>query len=275
MQARAPGSAIRLKVAILGAGRMGQALLQRIEASRELELAGVWGRSGSNVIRQLDRLLESADVAIDFTLPDATARVLEDVTRAGKPLVCGVTGLDRDRMRQVGEAACSIPLLYDRNMSIGIAALTELVALAARTLGEAFAASVHEIHHVHKRDAPSGTALKLAEALAAARGRDIDEVYRYEAGYGSQSEGGRRAAGDIVVTAERRGEVAGEHCVRFESVAEALTLTHSVTDRRVFADGALLAAAWLVGRPAGLYSMRDVVQARGAGGGEPRSDSVN
>lgn len=258
-----------MKVAVLGAGRMGRALVRCIEARPELELAGVWARNGD-----LHGLLEAADVAVDFTLPDATLDVLAGATRAGKPLVCGVTGLDDRQMKQVAEAAGSIALLYDRNMSVGIAVLAELVALAGASLGPAFAATIHEVHHVHKKDAPSGTALKLAESLARARGREFRDVYRFRPG----GEAPRESAGDIVVTAERCGEVAGEHRVRFESGLEALDLHHSVSDRSVFAEGALTAAAWLTGRPAGLYAMRDVVQARSGGdggGGDRTGDSVN
>lgn len=261
-----------MKVAILGAGRMGQVLVRSIEASQAFELAGVWSRNtdASAVSGDLDRLLQEADVAVDFTLPGATAEVLQHVTRAGKPLVCGVTGLDDGLMSRMAETARSIPLLYDRNMSVGIAVLTELVALAAGSLGSAFAASVHEAHHLHKKDAPSGTALKLGEALAGARHQVFGDVCRYRPGETAV----RRAADDIVISAERRGDVAGEHHVRFESGAETLTLSHAVSDRGVFASGALAAAAWLTGQPPGLYGMRDVVRARAAGGGQPSRDSV-
>lgn len=261
-----------MKVAILGAGRMGQALVRAIEPSQDIELAGVWSRSTetAGVGGELGRLLQDADVAIDFTLPAATAEILLHVTRAGKPLVCGVTGLDDERMSRVAEAARTVPLLYDRNMSIGIAVLTELVTLAGASLGQAFVASVREVHHVHKKDAPSGTALKLGEALAGARQQAFRDVYRYE----SDGEARRRSPGEIMVTAERRGDVPGEHHVRFESGAETLILSHSVTDRGVFAAGALMAAAWLTRQSPGLYGMRDVVQARAPGGGQPSRDSV-
>lgn len=257
-----------MKIAILGAGRMGQALVRCIEARPALELAGVWARSGRH---ELDDLLAAADVAIDFTLPGATAAVLAEATRAGKPLVCGVTGLDDEKMQQVVAAARSIPLLYDRNMSVGIAVLAELVSFAGASLGPAFAASIHEVHHRRKKDAPSGTALKLAETLARARGQAFRDVYRYR----PDGEAPRESAGDIVVTAERRGEVAGRHRVRFDSGSEILDVGHSVSDRAVFAEGALLAAAWLRERPVGLYAMRDVVQSRLARGGHWARDSVN
>lgn len=263
-----------MKVAILGAGRMGQALVQSIEGSDDLSLAGVWSRSaGASIVvdHDLGRVLRRADVAIDFTLPGATADILDQVTHAAVPLVCGVTGLDAPLIRRLAEAARSIPLLYDRNMSPGVAVLTELVALAGASLQPPFAASIAETHHLNKRDAPSGTALKLGEALAQARRQHFRDVYRYRPGGAAE----RRSVEDIVVTAERRGKVAGEHIVRFESGIETLTLSHSVADRRVFAAGALLAARWLVRRGPGLYGMRDVVQARAAGGGEQGRDSVD
>lgn len=261
-----------MKVAILGAGRMGQALVRSIETSRELELAGVWSRRAavSGQTSDLESLLKRADVAVDFTLPGATAEILRQAARARKPLVCGVTGLDDELLRRMSESARSIPLLYDRNMSLGIAVLAELVALAGATLGREFSASIHEVHHVHKKDAPSGTALKLGEALASARKQVFRDVYRFDAD-GKDVE---RSAGAITVTAERRGEVAGEHYVCFESGVETLSLGHTVSDRRVFADGALLAAAWLTRQPAGLYSMRDLAQSRSTGGGQRSGDSV-
>ena len=261
-----------MKVAILGAGRMGQALVRSIDESKDIELAGVWSRRSTVPATggDLYRLLNAADVAVDFTLPGATAEILRQATRAGKPLVCGVTGLDEDLMGRVAEAARSIPLLYDRNMSIGIAVLAELVAFAGASLGPEFAASIHEVHHVHKKDAPSGTALKLGETLAAARQQAFRDVVRFK----PDGTAAGRAPGEITVTAERRGEVAGEHCVRFDSGAETLSLGHSVTDRRVFAAGALLAASWLTRQVPGLYGMRDVVQSRPDSGGQRSSDSV-
>jgi 4-hydroxy-tetrahydrodipicolinate reductase len=261
-----------MKVAILGAGRMGQALVRSIATSRDLELVGVWSRhaAGSGRSSDLEGLLTQADVAVDFTLPGATAEILEQAARAGKPLVCGVTGLGDELMRRVAESAHSIPLLYDRNMSLGIAVLAEVVALAGASLGPEFCTSIHEVHHVHKKDAPSGTALKLGEALASARKQAFRDVYRFE----TDGKAVERSPGAITVTAERRGEVAGEHCVRFESGAETLSLSHTVSDRRVFAAGALLAAAWLTRQPPGLYGMRDVVRSRSTGGGQRSGDSV-
>lgn len=261
-----------MKVAILGAGRMGQALATQIADNPELTLAGVWVRrvasaeAGGTALlahadTDLEAILSAADVAVDFTLPDATTHVLDVATRCRRPLVCGVTGLSDEQRRRLQGASRLIPLLYDRNMSVGIAVLCELVARAAASLGPEFTAAIHEIHHVHKKDAPSGTALQLGEALARARHLDFESVCHIAADPET-----RRSPGEIVVTSERRGEVAGEHRVRLASAGESLELCHAVTDRRVFAAGALRAATWLRRQAPGLYAMGDVVRAARDGG---------
>ncbi len=214
---------------------MGQAIMQAIDTADDLQVSGVWARGES-----IDEVVAAADVIIDFSLPDATAILLEAVLRHQKPLVCGVSGLDDSLWTALQKAATVIPLVYDRNMSQGIAVLDDLVSRAARSLGAEFAAEVHETHHIHKVDSPSGTALQLGETVAAARGQDnAENAVRFEV--------------------ERRGDVPGEHTVIFSSPTETLTLGHSVTTRQVFADGALRAARWVTGQPAGLYRMRDVL----------------
>jgi 4-hydroxy-tetrahydrodipicolinate reductase len=186
----------------------------------------------------LGAVAAAADVLIDFSLPGATNEVLAAAVGRRRPLVCGVSGLDAEQLSAIDAAAGSIPLVYDRNMSLGIAVLDALVGEAAAALGSGFEAEIHETHHVHKVDAPSGTALKLGGTLAAARGMPPEDV-RY--------------------VVERRGEVPGDHAVIFRSPTETLELAHSVTTRRVFADGALHAARWVVNQPPGRYRMRDVL----------------
>jgi 4-hydroxy-tetrahydrodipicolinate reductase len=254
-----------LKIAVLGAGRMGHEIISAIGSSGDAELAGLWVRAdraaetlppGAIVSSNLPEVLADAQVAVDFSLPSATREVLDAVTGAGVPLLCGVTGLGEEEMRQLKVSAKSIPLLYDRNMSLGMAVLQDLVARAAPRL-EQFLAEIHETHHVHKKDAPSGTAIALGQALAESVGRDFEEVYRYE----PAGTAVRRTPDDIVFEVTRRGEVAGEHTVIFRSEAESLELTHRVSDRRVFAQGALRAARWLVAQPAGFYRMSDMMSA--------------
>jgi 4-hydroxy-tetrahydrodipicolinate reductase len=212
---------------------MGQAIADSITASDAVELEGIWKRGDD-----LDALAAGCDVLIDFSLPEATSEVVAAALRHKVPLVCGVSGLADEQMAALDAAAASIPVLFDRNMSLGVAVLENLVRKAARALGSEFDVKVHETHHVHKIDAPSGTALKLGEAIADARGTDPKDM-SYES--------------------ERRGEVPGDHDVTFRSPTETLALAHSVTTRQVFADGALRAARWIADKPPGRYSMQDVL----------------
>ena len=223
-----------IRVAIAGAGRMGKAIEAGLDGQQDMEFVGFWGRGDD-----LDALMSSADVVIDFSLPDGTAEVLEAVLRQKKPLVCGVSGLNDTQVARLDEVARYVPLVYDRNMSLGIAVLERSVREAAASLGASFEVEISEVHHVHKKDAPSGTALKLGEAVAEARG---------EPGTGSVS-----------FASERRGEVPGDHEVIMRSATETLTFAHSVTSRRVFADGAVRAGRWVVGQKPGRYTMRDVL----------------
>ncbi len=255
-----------LKIAVLGAGRMGSELIAALASSADMQLAGVWVRgpgrfdpalvpATATLSDKIDDVLASAEVAVDFSLAAATSEVLAAAVKCNLPLVCGVTGLGEREVQRMHAAANSIPLLYDRNMSVGDAVLKELVARAAPLLQPAFVAGIHETHHVHKKDAPSGTAIALGEALAGSLGRKFNDLYRFET---SGEE--RRSPEDIVVTATRRGDVAGEHTVLFRADAESLELTHRVSDRRVFAYGALQAARWLAGRGAGIYDMSDLLR---------------
>jgi 4-hydroxy-tetrahydrodipicolinate reductase len=255
-----------INIGIAGAGRMGRAIMQSVRGRDDLRLASVWlhdeGRSdalnlAASVVASTDieRVTAAADVVIDFSLPKGTMRISEAVAAAGKPLVCGVSGLSDAEFASLGKAAATVAVVYDRNMSLGVAVLERIVRQAAASLGLEFAAEIHETHHVHKRDAPSGTALKLGEAVARSRGQDFDTVAWYAPTAGDRP----LANGDIVFEVERRGEVPGDHSVIFTSATERLTLGHSVTTRQVFADGALRAASWAISRPPGLYSMRDVL----------------
>jgi 4-hydroxy-tetrahydrodipicolinate reductase len=144
---------------------MGQAIVASLEQLNDMESAGVWARDDD-----LDALIASADVVVDFSLPEGTEQVLAAVVRHGKPLVCGVSGLNDAQLSLLNDAATRIPLVYDRNMSLGIAVLQRTVREAAAALGLDFAVEIAEVHHVHKKDAPSGTALKLGETIAEARG---------------------------------------------------------------------------------------------------------
>jgi len=255
-----------IAVCLLGAGRMGRAVLDALDThAGRFRLSGVWARRpeslpdsiGERAASDITRALSGADVAIDFTLAGATATVLDAVVRAGTPLVSGVSGIagpDLDAMRR---AAARIAVFHERNMSVGVAILTRAVEDAARVLGEDYAASVSDLHHAAKKDAPSGTALKLGEALARARRCRFADVMRYDPETG---QGRRESPADIVFDVRREGEYPGRHAVRLAGPHETLEFCHEALDRQVFADGALRAAEWLVGREPGLYGMEDLLR---------------
>lgn len=264
-----------LNVAILGSGRMGRELAGALAGSGDARLTAVWlhreqrpGHLPPEVLAStdLDAVLEAADVAVDFTLAEATPAVLEAVARTATPLVCGVTGLGAEELARMREVAAKVPVLFDRNMSYGIAVMKELAALAAQRLGSEFEVDIHEKHHVHKKDAPSGTALALGEAVAEARGAAFAGVYRYAPGGAA-----RGGSEELVFHVEREGEVPGEHRVVFRSATERLELGHAVAERRVFAEGALRAAAWLARQAPGFYRMADVLRPSDSGETGPGS----
>ena len=241
---------------------MGLEIQSCIAESEDLEFASTWVREGladdidTPYVQSADlaSVLAPADVAIDFTLAAATDQVIAAAIEAQIPLVCGVSGLTAKSRQHMHDAAKIIPILYDRNMSLGVAVMQQLVQLAGSTLGEQFEAEIHETHHENKIDAPSGTALHLGETLAGSRGQDFADVYHYA------EEGDKPTVpGNIQFKVARSGDVAGEHTVLLRSADETLSLTHKVTDRRVFADGAIMAARWLVAQAPGLYSLQNLL----------------
>lgn len=212
---------------------MGQAVHDVIAAASGVCVSGIWSRNDS-----LDELLADSNVLIDFSLPAATSDVLLAVQKHHVPLVCGVSGLDAGQMDALEQAAKNIPIVFDRNMSQGVTVLADLVRRAAGSLGADFKVEIHELHHIHKLDSPSGTALQLGAAVETVRAAD---------------------AAPVQYAVERRGEVPGDHTVTFSNATETLSLKHSVTTREVFAHGALRAARWVGQQPPGLYCMRDVL----------------
>lgn len=263
-----------LRIGISGcAGRMGRMLVAEVAAtpgcvlaggvdasgSRELgkdigELAGI-GAVGLVAGSDLEALLKDADVVIEFTTPEATVAHAALAAKAKKPLVVGTTGLDDKAHQALAAAATSAPILWAPNMSLGVNWLLALVEQTAARLGEDYDIEILEMHHRHKVDAPSGTALALGKAAAAGRGSDLAATsQRVRDGIT-----GPRKRGDIGFATLRGGDNAGEHRVIFAAEGEQLELSHRATSRRVFARGAVAAAQWLAGQKPGLYSMKDVL----------------
>ena len=198
---------------------------------------------------------DHGDVLVDFSVPAALQASLDRAVSAGIPILIGTTGLDELADRRIAAAAEQVAVLRAANTSLGIAWLVELVERAARVLGPEWDVEIAETHHRHKADAPSGTALALGEAAARGRGGDL------EAERGRDGTGLKRQEGAIGFASLRGGTVAGDHDVLFLGPEERLILSHRAESRTIFARGALAAARFLAGKPAGLYSMQDVVGA--------------
>lgn len=261
-----------VRLVIIGAaGRMGRAVLRAALERSDVQItAGVVSPQSAHLGRDLGEIagagalgvaasddvsdaLTHCDAAIDFSLPAVTATNLAACVASGKPLVIGTTGLTADLYHELGRAARHIALLVAPNTSLGLALLLETARQCARALPLEFDAEVLEAHHRHKRDAPSGTALALGEAIAEARGVPFQPP-----GAPGHAPGPRRE-GEIGFAVLRGGDLVGEHTVIFSGPGEQLTFGHRVTDRAVFARGALEAALWLAKRPPGRYTMRDVL----------------
>jgi 4-hydroxy-tetrahydrodipicolinate reductase len=262
-----------IRTVIVGAsGRMGTQLLRLLPHYPRLHLsgavasersaalgrdAGLHAGAGSGAVpisAALPPLLQQADLVIDFSSARAAAAHVAACVAARVPLLLGTSGLPRELDAPLAAAADVIPLLVAPNTSLAVNVLLELVRQAARALPASYDIEIVEAHHRDKADAPSGTALALGAAAALGRDQDLGE----SAAYARHGPSGARRAGQIGFGVVRGGDVVGEHEVWFLGEGERLLLKHSATDRSVFARGALLAAQWLAGRPAGRYAMRDV-----------------
>lgn len=257
-----------IRVAVIGTGRMGRLVIGEVLDADDLELVAAFtapgaaelggdagelvgrGRRGVRVTT-LDAPVD-ADVAVDFSHPSGVAAAVRGL--GATPLVSGTTGLDPDAVAALDAHAARAPIVHAANFSTGVNVLLDLVARAARALPD-YDVEIVESHHRHKRDAPSGTALALGQAAAAARGRALDEL----AVHGRSGDTGERPSGQIGLHALRLGDVAGEHEVFLAGPGERVALAHLATSRATFAQGALRAARWVVGRAPGRYHMRDVL----------------
>lgn len=241
-----------MKVAILGAaGRMGQMLVK---------LAGT--DPALSVVAQIDvadgydtTWPEETEAVVDFSFHAAVAPNVEKAAAQGLAYVIGTTGLTPDEQARVDACTAKIPVVQAANYSLGVNLLLALVRQAAAVLGPQYDVEVVEMHHRHKKDAPSGTALMLAHAAAEGRGVKLDDV----ACYGRKGLVGERPAGEIALHALRGGSVVGDHTVMFAGDVERVEITHRAQSREAFAAGALRAALWAVGREPGKYDMRDVL----------------
>lgn len=263
-----------IKVAITGvAGRMGGSIVSLLKHEKDIEIAGAAEREGHPVIgkdvgtvigageigilisEKIEEAASSADAIIDFTTPGATLRNAEYASKTGKPVVIGTTGFSEEEKRRLEELARSFPCVISPNMSVGVNVMFEAARRLTELLGDEFDIEIIEAHHKHKADSPSGTALKLGEVIAEAARRDFKEAARFER-YGRI---GERKKNEIGIQTIRGGDVAGEHTVMYLGMGERIELTHRASSRDNFAGGAIRALKWVVGKPPGIYTMKDVL----------------
>ncbi|MBS0505696.1 MAG: 4-hydroxy-tetrahydrodipicolinate reductase [Proteobacteria bacterium] len=241
------------KIGILGAaGRMGRAVAE-VAAELGGEVVGGIDRQGAVMggFSDANTLADASDVLIDFSVPNALTDHLDAARRYGRPLVVGTTGLGEEHQALIDTAATQIAVLQSANMSLGVNVLAALVEQAAARLGPDWDIEVVEMHHRHKVDAPSGTALMLGRAAAQGRGHALDAPVH--------DRNGKRVEGTIGFASLRGGSVAGDHMVVLASEGERIELGHRAESRAIFARGAVKAALWLSGRPVGRYTMADVL----------------
>ena len=241
-----------MKVAILGAaGRMGRMLVKLAEADANLEVV-----AKVDVVDGYDTTWPAGtEAVVDFSFHAAVAPNVEKAAAEGVAYVIGTTGLTAEEQARVDACIGKIPLVQAANYSLGVNLLLALVRQAAAVLGPQYDIEVVEMHHKHKKDAPSGTALMLAKAAAAGRGVNLEE----KAVYGRKGDIGERPVGEIAIHALRGGSVVGDHTVMFAGDLERVEITHKAQDRTAFAAGALKALSWAKGKTAGIYTMRDVL----------------
>ena len=241
----------KTKILVTGCkGRMGQAVIAATNAAENAEVGAQIDLGDS-----LPDALEKSDVVIDFTSHHFTTELVAECLKQKKGMVIGTTGHTDEELKLIREAATKLPVVFASNFSVGVNTLFWLTRKAAELLGPAFDLEVVEMHHRLKKDAPSGTATTLLEILAGVRQVQLADALRH----GRHGITGERTASEIGIHAVRGGDVVGDHTVIFATNGERVELTHKASSRETFANGALRAAGWLVGRPAGIYDMQDVL----------------
>ncbi len=237
-----------IRLAISGcAGKMGTRIFNLALDDKDLKpVIGIEQTEAARVCLKTDNFkvsddpddIKEADVLVEFTTPEATVEHLESALKHKKAMVIGTTGLSEDQIGRIREASKEIPIVFSPNMSIGVNLLFKLVKEAAEKLSKDYGVRIVEAHHIHKKDAPSGTAKKLAQIIKDASGREVSDI-----------------------NSIREGEIVGDHKVTFESPVDTIELSHSAKTRDIFARGALAAAKFITGKPPRLYDMQDVLEA--------------
>jgi len=243
-----------LRVAVAGAsGRMGRMLIEAVEAAPDCTLAGTL-----DIGLDIPAGLAHAQVLIDFTRPEGTLAHLAACRERGIKMVIGTTGFSEPQKAQIAAASRQLAMMMSPNMSVGVNVMLRLLDTATRALAEGYDIEIVEAHHRHKVDAPSGTALKMGEVVAAALGRDLARC----AVYGREGVTGERDPGTIGFATVRGGDIVGDHTVMYCGTGERIEITHRSSSRATYAQGALRAARFLADKPNGLFDMDDVLGLR-------------
>jgi len=263
-----------IKIAVAGStGRMGSRIAALSKEYEGLQLAAAFERKGHKDIGRdigplvgigdtgvkladsIESVIDDVDLVISFTTVEASLEHLRAAASKGKAMVLGTTGFSKDHLKEITELTKRIPCVMASNMSTGVNLLLKVLQDIARVLGDGYDIEIIEAHHRMKKDAPSGTALKLAQAISEAVNRNLDEV----AVYARKGIIGERTQKEIGIQTIRAGDIVGEHTVIFGGLGERIEVTHKASSRDTFARGALRAALWVYGKPAGLYDMQDVL----------------
>jgi len=263
-----------IKLTVCGAaGRMGSRIIALSKDYPEIKLVGAVeskdnprlgndagvvagiGQLGIKIVDDIEKVIDNTDIAVNFTNPEATIEHLKIVKEYKKSIVIGTTGFDNNQISLIQETSKEIPIVLSPNMSIGVNLLFKILKDVAKVLGDDYDVEIIEVHHRMKKDAPSGTAIKIAKVISEALGRNFDEV----AVYARKGIIGERTKKEIGIQTVRAGDIVGEHTVIFGGLGERIEIVHKASSRDTFARGALKAVLWLYGKPAGLYDMGDVL----------------
>ena len=253
----------KINLAITGSlGRMGQQLIKSSKSNKSFKLVALTENmpinkkiAGIKINLNTDRVFKTTDVIIDFTIPKCTLEILKIASKIKKRVVIGTTGFTQKQEILIKEYSKKIPILKAGNMSLGVNLLMYLTEIASGSLGDNYLSKVFEIHHKHKKDYPSGTALMLGKGIADGKNKNINNLIGKRFLNKKSFPFGKK----INFNSIRKGEIIGEHEVTFSSGKEIITLNHEAFDRALYSDGALTAAKWLTSKRAGLYSMRDLL----------------
>ena len=253
----------KINLAISGCmGRMGQQLIKSSKKNKNFKLVTLTENrlvnrkfNGVKLELNTDKAFKKSDMIIDFTIPDCTFEILKIASKLKKKVVIGTTGFSRSQENLIRKYSKKIPILKAGNMSLGVNLLMYLTEIASKSLNENYLSKIFEVHHKHKKDYPSGTALMLGKGIADGKGKNLYNLIGKKFLNKKSFPFGKK----INFNSLRKGEIIGEHEVKFSSGKEIITLNHEAFDRALYSDGALEAATWLMKKKPGLYSMRDLL----------------